>query len=61
MREVYFDYGATAPLRREVLEAMTPYLKEEFGNPLSLHRFGDGPRQAMEEAREKVAGLISNH
>lgn len=58
MREIYFDYGATTPLRREVVEAMTPYLKEQFGNPLSLHRFGEAPRQAVEEAREKVAALI---
>jgi cysteine desulfurase len=58
MRDVYFDYGATTPVRPEVVEAMLPYLKEQFGNPLSLHRYGDGPRQAVEEAREKVAGLI---
>ncbi len=58
MREVYFDYAATTPLRPEVVEAMIPYLKEQFGNPLSLHRFGDAPRQALEEAREKVAALI---
>jgi cysteine desulfurase len=58
MRDVYFDYGATTPIRPEVLEAMLPYLKEQFGNPLSLHGYGDGPRQAVEEAREKVAELI---
>ncbi len=58
MRDVYFDYGATTPVRPEVVEAMLPYLKEQFGNPLSLHRYGDGPRQAVEDAREKVAELI---
>jgi cysteine desulfurase len=58
VRDVYFDYGATTPVRPAVVEAMLPYLKEQFGNPLSLHRYGDGPRQAVEEAREKVAGLI---
>jgi cysteine desulfurase len=58
MKDVYLDYGATTPVRQEVVEAMLPYLKEQFGNPLSLHRYGDGPRQALEEAREKVAGLI---
>jgi cysteine desulfurase len=58
MREVYLDYGATTPVRQEVVEAMLPYLKEQFGNPLSLHRYGDGPRQAVDDAREKVAGLI---
>ena len=58
MRDVYFDYGATTPLRTEVREAMLPYLREQFGNPLSLHRYGDEPRQAVEESREKVAQLI---
>ncbi len=58
MREVYFDCGAATPLRPEVVEAMIPYLKEHFGNPLSLHRFGDLPREAVEGAREKVAALI---
>jgi cysteine desulfurase len=37
---------------------MLPYLKEQFGNPLSLHSFGEGPREAVEEARAKVAALI---
>jgi len=58
MRDVYFDYGAATPVRPGVVEAMLPYLKEQFGNPLSLHRYGDGPRQAVEDAREKVAQLI---
>ncbi len=58
MRDVYLDYGATTPVRQEVVEAILPYLKEQFGNPLSLHRYGDGPRQAVDEAREKVADLI---
>ena len=58
MREVYFDYGATTPPRPEVVEAMLPYFREHFGNPQSLHRYGDAPRQAVEGAREKVAGLI---
>ncbi|MGB9302085.1 MAG: aminotransferase class V-fold PLP-dependent enzyme, partial [Anaerolineae bacterium] len=58
MRDVYLDYGATTPVRPEVVDAMLPFLKEQFGNPLSLHRYGDGPRQAVEEAREKVAELI---
>ena len=58
MRDVYFDYGATTPVGPEVVEAMLPYLKEQFGNPLSLHRYGDGPRQAVEDAREKIAQLI---
>lgn len=58
MREVYLDHASTTPLRPEVVEAMIPYLKENFGNPLSLHRYGEAPRQAVEESREKVAALI---
>ncbi len=58
MRDVYLDYGSTTPLRAEVVEAMLPYLREQWGNPLSLHRHGEEPRQAIEAAREKVAALI---
>jgi cysteine desulfurase len=58
MRKVYFDHAATTPVHPKVVEAMLPYLKEQFGNPLSLHSFGEGPREAVEEARAKVADLI---
>jgi len=58
MREIYFDHAATTPLLPKVVEAMLPYLKEHWGNPLSLHRFGDRPREAMEKARAQVADLI---
>ncbi|MBI4295906.1 MAG: aminotransferase class V-fold PLP-dependent enzyme [Chloroflexi bacterium] len=59
MREVYLDNVATTPLLPEVLEAMLPFLKENFGNPQSLHQWGDAPREAMEDARRKVAALIN--
>jgi cysteine desulfurase len=58
MRKVYFDHAATTPVHPKVVEAMLPYLQEQFGNPLSLHSFGEGPRDAVEEARAKVADLI---
>jgi cysteine desulfurase len=58
MRKVYFDHAATTPIHPKVVEAMLPYLKEQFGNPLSLHSFGEDPREALEEARAKVADLI---
>jgi cysteine desulfurase len=58
MRKVYFDHAATTPVHPKVVEAMLPYLKEQFGNPLSLHSFGEGPREAVEEARAKVADQI---
>lgn len=58
MRSVYLDNAATTPILPEVLEAMLPYLKEAFGNPQSLHRWGDEAREAVEDARAKVADLI---
>jgi cysteine desulfurase len=58
MRRVYFDHVATTPIHPKVVEAMLPYLQEHFGNPLSLHSFGENPREAVEEARAKVADLI---
>jgi cysteine desulfurase len=58
MRRVYFDNAATTPLIPEVREAMLPYLNEIYGNPLSLHTWGDTAREAVDEAREQVAGLI---
>ena len=58
MREVYLDNTASAPLLPEVREAMMPYLGDIFGNPSSLHNWGDGAREAMEAARGQVAQLI---
>ncbi len=58
MRRIYMDHNATTPLRPEVLEALLPYYGEEFGNPSSVHSFGQGIRVAVEEAREKVAALL---
>jgi len=58
MRKVYLDNAATTPLLPEVREAMMPYLEGIFGNPSSLHDWGDGAREATEIARAQVAGLI---
>ena len=58
MRQIYFDHAATTPVRGEVVEAMIPYIGEHFGNPLSLHAYGEKPREALEKAREQVASLI---
>lgn len=55
---VYLDYNATSPVDREVVEAMQPYFEKEFGNPSSLHRFGQRAREAVEEARCKIATFI---
>jgi cysteine desulfurase len=58
MTRIYMDHNATTPLRAEVLEAMLPYLREEFGNASSLHSFGIQARRAVERAREKVATAL---
>lgn len=58
MRRIYLDNAATTPLLPQVREAMIPYLGELFGNPSSLHDWGDAAREAMEEARARVAQLI---
>ena len=52
------DNVAAMPLLPEVREAMLPFLGEVFGNPQSLHSWGDGARDAVEEARGRVAELI---
>jgi cysteine desulfurase len=58
MRKVYLDNAATTPILPEVLEAMLPYLREVYGNPQSLHHWGDEAREAIEKARGSVAVLI---
>jgi cysteine desulfurase len=58
MDAVYLDNNATTPLHPRVREAMLPWLGELHGNPSSVHRFGQAARNAVEEAREKVAALL---
>ncbi|MBS4021625.1 MAG: cysteine desulfurase NifS [Dethiobacter sp.] len=58
MKKVYMDNSATTPVRSEVLEAMTPYFTETFGNPSSVHSFGREVRKAVDEARDKTAAAI---
>jgi len=59
MKRVYLDYAATTPVRPEVVEVMKPYWTEKFGNPSSLHSFGQEARQAVEQAREQIAGILA--
>ena len=58
MKRAYLDNVATTPMLPEVLEAMLPYLRDAYGNPQSLHEWGDEAREAIEEARGQVAALI---
>ena len=55
---VYLDEAATTPVRRDVLEAMWPYLTGTFGNPSSTHEVGDLARRALEDARRDVAAFL---
>ena len=59
MKRIYLDHNATTPLDPRVLEAMLPFLRDDFGNPSSLHWFGQRARSAVEEARARVAELVS--
>lgn len=56
--KVYADNSATTAVRPEVLEAMLPYLSEQYGNPSSIYGLGQAAHQAVEEAREQVAKAI---
>lgn len=58
MRRIYLDYAATTPLHPDVLTIMLPYFTETFGNPSSIHSYGQEAKDAIEQAREKVARLI---
>lgn len=59
LKKIYFDHNATTPVHEEVFEAMLPYLKDDWGNPSSIHWAGRGPKKAVEEAREKIAKLLN--
>ena len=58
MKRIYLDYAATTPIHPVVLRAMSPYFTQAFGNPSSLHFFGQEAKAGVEEARQKLASLI---
>ena len=58
-KPIYLDYNATTPHDPEVIEAMRPFLEEEFGNPSSSHLYGNFPHQAVRHARGQVAALLN--
>jgi cysteine desulfurase len=55
---VYLDHAATTPLAPEVLEAMLPYLRDEYGNPSSIYGLARGARRALDDARDAVADVL---
>ena len=56
--EIYMDHIAAAPVRREVVEAMIPLLRDGFGNPQSVHGRGQAAAEVLGRAREQVAALV---
>ncbi|SHF26218.1 cysteine desulfurase [Seinonella peptonophila] len=55
---IYLDYGATSPLRQEAYEAMLPFWHQEFGNPGSLHNFGQNSHETIIQARKTIANSL---
>jgi len=56
---IYLDNAASTQIHEDVLEAMLPYLKEQYGNPSSIHRYGRLANKAIEKARKQIAMLIN--
>lgn len=59
MNHIYLDHNATTPVHPEVLEAMLPFMTDQFGNGSSIHTYGRDARNAIDDAREQVAALIN--
>jgi len=55
---IYLDFAATTPVDARVLETMLPYFNVDFGNPSSVHRYGQKAEAAVETARETVAAIL---
>jgi cysteine desulfurase len=58
VQRVYLDHNATTPVLPEVVDRMTAALRDEFGNPSSVHHFGQQAKAAIDEARTSVAALL---
>lgn len=57
--QIYLDYSATTPTRGEVIDFMATVMREEWGNPSSLHHWGNRSATLLEQARSQVAALIN--
>ncbi len=58
---IFLDAAATTPVRREVIEAMFPFLTNQFGNPSSHHELGELAATALDDARERCAAALGAH
>ena len=59
MKLIYLDHNATTPVSAEVVDAMMPFLREIYGNPSSLHSFGQQSKKFLETARKNAAELFN--
>ena len=55
---IYLDNAASTQIHNDVYESMLPYLKDQYGNASSIHRFGRLNKKAIEKARKQIASLI---
>ncbi len=58
-KSIYLDHAATTPVDPEVVAAMLPYFGDEYGNPASVHRWGQRAEHALRSAREQIAGVLN--
>ncbi len=58
---IYLDNAASTPVHEKVIEEMVPYLREQYGNPSSIHRHGRVANTAIQNARKQIASLINAH
>jgi len=58
MKQIYLDHNATTPVSKEVLEAMTPYFAQDYGNASSVYSLGQKARRAVDEAREVIGNAL---
>ena len=56
---IYLDNAASTQIHNDVLDSMLPFLKEQYGNPSSIHRYGRLSRKAIHKARKQIASLIN--
>ncbi len=58
MKKIYLDYAATTPVDPKILKIMEPYFSKKYGNPSSLHTWGEEGKKAIEKTREQVAKAL---